>query len=68
MVDKLWYDWQTAHPANFWSFDGGSVAIVENFVPDPAFPNGAPPFVSVSTLLMIPCSVAEPSHSSPRRS
>ncbi|KAF9649244.1 Di-copper centre-containing protein, partial [Thelephora ganbajun] len=49
MVDKLWYDWQNANPANFWSFDGGSVSVVNNFIPDPAFPNGAPPFVTFAT-------------------
>ena len=48
MVDKIWYDWQHAHPANFWSFDGGAVAQVTNFVADPNFPNGAPPYVTVS--------------------
>jgi len=47
MIDKLWYDWQYANPANFWSFAGGSVALVNNFVTDPAFPNGAPPYVQV---------------------
>jgi tyrosinase len=48
MVDKIWYDWQRAHPANFWSFDGGAVARVTNFIADPDFPNGAPPYVTVS--------------------
>jgi len=49
MVDKLWYDWQKANPANFWSFTGGSVAVVNNFVVDPAWPNGGPPFMNFST-------------------
>jgi len=49
MVDKLWYDWQNANPANYWSFAGGSVARVTNFVADPEFPNGAPPLVTFET-------------------
>ena len=47
MIDKVWYEWQHANPANFWSFDGGSVARVKDFTADPAFPNGAPPYVTV---------------------
>ena len=65
MIDKLWYDWQNVNPANFWSFAGGSVAVAKG---DPVFPNGAPPFVNVRSLLISPCSVNEPSRSSPRRS
>ena len=53
MIDKLWYDWQNAHPANFWSFTAGSVAIRNGFTPDPNFPNGAPPFVNVRSSLII---------------
>jgi tyrosinase len=49
MIDKLWYDWQNANPANFWSFDGGADPRVVNFVTDPAFPNGAPPYVTFAT-------------------
>jgi len=49
MVDKLWSDWQNANPANFWSFDGGSVAVVNGFIPDPAYLNGAPPLVTFAT-------------------
>ena len=51
MVDKIWYDWQYANQANFWSFDGGATAVLVNLVPDPAFVNGAPPFVKVRSLL-----------------
>ena len=50
MVDKIWYDWQHANPANFWSFDGGAVAVLNNSAPVPAFPNGGPPYVTVSSL------------------
>lgn len=46
MVDKIWYDWQNAHSANFWSFDGGATPEVVGFVPNPDFPNGAPPYVT----------------------
>ena len=67
MVDKLWYDWQNAHPANFWSFDGGSIAWIHNFVPDPTFPNGAPPLVTVRSLFPITFPLDEPSCSSRRR-
>jgi tyrosinase len=49
MVDKVWYDWQHAHEENFWSFDGGSVPRVTNFIADPDFPNGAPPLVTFAT-------------------
>lgn len=49
MVDKLWYDWQHANSANFWSFDGGAVAQVHNFVADPNFPNGAPPYITFAS-------------------
>jgi len=68
MIDKLWYDWQQAHPANFWSFAGGSVPLVNNFVPDPAFPNGAPPYVQVRSLFPTTFSVNELSCRSRRRS
>lgn len=59
MVDKIWYDWQHANPANFWSFDGGAVAVLNNSVPVPAFPNGGPPYVTVSSLLINAHSVNE---------
>ncbi|KAF9778931.1 Di-copper centre-containing protein [Thelephora terrestris] len=49
MVDKVWYDWQHAHPANFWSFDGGATPEVNGFIASPDFPNGAPPYVTFAT-------------------
>ena len=54
MVDKVWYDWQNAHPENFWSFAGGSVGV--NDQPDlfAVFPTGAPPFLNVSEGLILP--------------
>jgi len=64
MVDKLWYDWQNANPVNFLSFTGGSVAVGRG---DPVFPNGAPPFMNVRSVLMNPCSVNEFSRSSPHQ-
>ena len=68
MIDKLWHDWQKANPANFWSFGGGSVAVVNGSVVDPNFPTGALPFVNVRGLLISRCSVDEPSRSSLHRS
>ena len=68
MVDKIWYDWQHTNPANFWSFGGGATAVVTNFVPDPAFVNGAPPFLKVHSLLTNTCSIDEPRGSSLRQS
>ena len=68
MVDKVWYDWQHANAANFWSFDGGATAQVTNFIADPNFPNGAPPYVTVSKPLTSAPSVNQPSHSLRRRS
>jgi len=68
MVDKLWYDWQNANPANFWSFSGGSVPVVSDFEVDPIFLNGGPPLMNVRSLLSATCSVNEPFRSSRRRS
>ena len=68
MVDKLWYDWQHANPANFWSFDGGAVAVLNNnSVPVPEFPNGGPPYVTVSPPLTNAYSTSKPPHSSRAR-
>jgi hypothetical protein len=63
MVDKLWYDWQHAHPNNFWSFGGGAVAT-----DDESFPTGAPPYVNVRTLLTSVCSANKNLRSSRHRS
>ena len=48
MVDKVWSDWQNAHPDNFWAFFGGSVQALDNDTYYGQYPNGAPPFLSVS--------------------
>ena len=61
MIDKLWYDWQNVNPANFWSFTGGSVVVDNNFIPDPAFPIGAPPLMNVRSLLISPIRLTNPS-------
>jgi len=51
MVDKLWYDWQNANPANFWAFGGGSVSVTQNLVPNREFPVGIPPYMNVRNQL-----------------
>ena len=48
MVDKLWYDWQHTHPANFWSYRGGADTAIRSAGLALSFPNGAPPFLNVS--------------------
>ena len=48
MVDKIWYDWQNAHPENFWSFLGGSVGGHSAPGLYVEFPTGGPPFLNVS--------------------
>lgn len=68
MVDKIWYDWQLANPANFWSFDGGALAVLNNSAPVPDFPNGGPPYVTVSSLSKNALSINKPSRSSRPRS
>jgi tyrosinase len=49
MVDKIWYDWQSRDPVNVKSFVGGSVASANSLDAYNKYPNGAPPFLSVST-------------------
>ena len=49
MIDKLWYDWQHRNPANANSFFGGSVQSTESLDAYYQYPNGAPPYLSVST-------------------
>lgn len=49
MIDKLWYDWQHRNPANANSFFGGSVQPLESLDAYNQYPNGAPPYLSVST-------------------
>ena len=68
MVDKIWYDWQNANEANFWSFAGGATSVLAGFQPDPQYPNGAPPYIEVRGLLTSTCSINEPPRSSLRRS
>ena len=48
MVDKVWYDWQHASPANFWAFKGGSVQNLTSVQALHDYPNGMPPALSVS--------------------
>jgi tyrosinase len=50
MVDKIWYDWQSRDPVNVNSFFGGSVQSLESLDAYNQYPNGGPPFLSVSTL------------------
>ena len=49
MVDKIWYDWQHHHPLNGNSFFGGSMISLESLDAFERYPNGAPPYLSVST-------------------
>jgi tyrosinase len=53
MVDKIWFDWQHRHPLNANSFFGGSVLSLESLEAFEQYPNGAPPYLSVSTLLSL---------------
>ncbi len=49
MIDKVWYDWQNRDTVNFNSFYGGSVEYLSNLAVYDEYPNGGPPFLSVST-------------------
>jgi len=49
MIDKLWLDWQLRDPANAYTFFGGSVQALQNLSTYNEYPNGGPPFLSVST-------------------
>jgi len=51
MVDKVWFDWQHKHPSNFWSFEGGSVQALDNLTVYNEYPNGAPPALTLDTLI-----------------
>ncbi|KAI0316266.1 Di-copper centre-containing protein [Amylostereum chailletii] len=51
MVDKVWYDWQQANTANAAAFKGGSVQALENATYNAEYPNGAPPFLNMSSIL-----------------
>jgi tyrosinase len=50
MVDKIWYDWQCRDPVNVNSFFGGSVEYIGNLTGYDQYPNGGPPYLSVSAL------------------
>jgi len=47
MIDKIWFDWQNAHPENFWSFLGGSVNAHSQPGLFDQFPTGGPPFLNL---------------------
>ncbi|KAI0743507.1 Di-copper centre-containing protein [Daedaleopsis nitida] len=49
MVDKVWYDWQHAHPANSWAFRGGSVQNLTSVQALHDYPNGMPPALSLDS-------------------
>ena len=49
MVDKVWDDWQHRNPANAKSYFGGSVEALQNISAYNQYPNGGPPYLSVST-------------------
>ena len=49
MVDKIWYDWQNRDPVNAKSFFGGSVQHANSLDDYNEYPNGGPPYLSVST-------------------
>lgn len=54
MVDKVWYDWQRRDPANFWAFEGGSVQNITSLVALNEYPNGMPPALHVSLIVITP--------------
>ncbi|KAK0242052.1 Di-copper centre-containing protein [Armillaria nabsnona] len=43
MVDKVWYDWQSANELNQRAFEGGSVQMIDNVTVYKKYPNGGPP-------------------------
>jgi tyrosinase len=49
MVDKIWYDWQNRDPVNVKSFFGGSIQHTDSLDDYNEYPNGGPPYLSVST-------------------
>ena len=48
MVDKIWYDWQQKSIANQYAYGGGSLEATATFASFVQFPNGLPPYLSVS--------------------
>ena len=59
MVDKVWYDRQNSHPDNFWAFFGGTIQATQNVSYYEQYPNGGPPFLSVSLLLCFPIALPD---------
>ena len=53
MIDKIWFDWQSLDPVNAGSFFGGSVQNIESLDAYRQYPNGAPPYLSVSTFTIL---------------
>jgi tyrosinase len=51
MIDKLWYDWQHRNPRNAKSFFGGSVEALESLESYEQYPNGAPPYLNLSSTM-----------------
>ncbi|KDR66552.1 hypothetical protein GALMADRAFT_259070 [Galerina marginata CBS 339.88] len=51
MIDKIWYDWQNAHPANKNSFSGGSVEHMANTEDFDKYPAGGPPDLDLTSSL-----------------
>jgi len=51
MVDKVWFDWQRKHEANFWAYEGGSVQAISNLTGYNTYPNGAPPALTLHSLM-----------------
>jgi hypothetical protein len=48
MVDKIWYNWQQLDPRNANSFFGGASEPTDNLTIYDEYPNGGPPFLTVS--------------------
>ncbi|KAI0082073.1 Di-copper centre-containing protein [Panus rudis PR-1116 ss-1] len=51
MVDKVWFEWQRAHPSNFWSFKGGSIQNLTSVEAYETYPNGMPPMLSFDSVM-----------------
>lgn len=48
MIDKIWHDWQKRDLANIKSFFGGSAQHIKSLDAYKKYPNGGPPYLSVS--------------------
>jgi tyrosinase len=53
MVDKVFYDWQHADPANAGIYFGGSTQMIDNYTIYQEYPNGGPPFFNVSAFIRV---------------